>query len=461
MITSTTIDRPLATTLASLFHQLDVTMVVVDDDPTGTQTVQHVPVLSQWTVNVLKKEFEEKTPLFFILANTRSLPLAKAIDRVVEIGTSLKQASKQSGRNFLLVSRSDSTLRGHFPEEVYALSDAAGLFTHPLLFIPAFFEGGRITNDDIHYVNENDNWIPVAETPFAKDKSFGFTQSNLLKWIEEKSHGKITREQILSLHRDTILEDQDSITKQLASLTESQLMIVNSISYLELERVCLSIYKRLAQGQQFVFRTAASFIAAFTGIVTAPVEKQEYVQTDAGGLIVVGSYVPKTTRQVENLQRKQNVVPIEINTELIVQFPNDVSTSLQFITHQIDVHIASGKDVLVYTSRELVQRNHADEALAVGEQITDYLVNVVAGLTCTPSFIIAKGGITSNDIAIRGLGMKRAIVEGQLIPGVPLWSLGNDAKFPHMPYVVFPGNVGQDDSLSAVYEVLSTKAYSL
>ena len=69
--------------------------------------------------------------------------------------------------------------------------------------------------------------------------------------------------------------------------------------------------------------------------------------------------------------------------------------------------------------------------------------------------MIAKGGITSSDVATRGLGVKRALVRGQLLPGVPVWRLGAEARFPGIDYVVFPGNVGSDTALADAVQQLS------
>jgi uncharacterized protein YgbK (DUF1537 family) len=76
------------------------------------------------------------------------------------------------------------------------------------------------------------------------------------------------------------------------------------------------------------------------------------------------------------------------------------------------------------------------------------LISIVRGLQVRPRFLIAKGGITSSDVATRGLGVRRALVRGQILPGVPVWRLGAEARFPGLDYVVFPGNVGGDTALA-------------
>src|SRR5439155_17973178 len=132
-------------------------VVVLDDDPTGTQTVHGVPVLTEWPVEALRAELADELQAFFILTNSRSLPppAAGALNRAV--ARNLLAASKQTGRGFVVVSRSDSTLRGHFPAETDALGEVLGPFDGVLL-APFFEAGGRHTIADIHYLAEGD-WL--------------------------------------------------------------------------------------------------------------------------------------------------------------------------------------------------------------------------------------------------------------------------------------------------------------
>lgn len=179
-------------------------LVVLDDDPTGTQTVYDIPVLTEWGVDVLAAELANDLPAFYVLTNSRSLPLLEAKALNAEIAHNLAAASKQVGREFAVVSRSDSTLRGHYPGEVDALTDALGQEVDACLLIPFFLEGGRYTIDDVHYVAEGDKLIPAAETPFAQDAAFGYRSSNLREWVVEKTDGRIGPEQIRSISLETI-----------------------------------------------------------------------------------------------------------------------------------------------------------------------------------------------------------------------------------------------------------------
>ena len=166
-------------------------LVVLDDDPTGTQTVYDVPVLTEWSVDVLQAELAGDASGFYILTNSRSMTLSAAQALNEEIGRNLLIASEKAGVQFTVVSRSDSTLRGHYPGEVDALLNALGANVDACLIIPYFLEGGRLTINDTHYVAEGDDLIPAAETPFAQDAAFGYQSSNLREWVVEKTNGTV------------------------------------------------------------------------------------------------------------------------------------------------------------------------------------------------------------------------------------------------------------------------------
>ena len=104
-------------------------IIVIDDDPTGSQTVHSCPLLLRWDAATLAAGLRHPSPLLFLLANTRALAAALPLAGI---------------ERWWLVSRGDSTLRGHFPLEVEVIAAELGPFAATLL-IPAFFEGGRTT----------------------------------------------------------------------------------------------------------------------------------------------------------------------------------------------------------------------------------------------------------------------------------------------------------------------------
>src|SRR5919204_5159096 len=98
-------------------------LVAIDDDPTGVQTVHDTPVLLSWGDAELRAPFAESDDVFFILTNSRSLPAPEAERINEDLGRRLAAVAE---RPFVLASRSDSTLRGHFPIEPLALQRGLG-----------------------------------------------------------------------------------------------------------------------------------------------------------------------------------------------------------------------------------------------------------------------------------------------------------------------------------------------
>ena len=154
-------------------------VIVIDDDPTGSQTVHSCLLLMQWDVATLKQGLQDSVPIFFILSNTRAMNPDEAAETTREICHNLSQAIAEVGiEDFLVVSRSDSTLRGHYPIETDVIARELGGFDAHFL-TPAFFEGGRITVDSVHYLLIDGVRTPVAETEFARDSVFSYSYSYL------------------------------------------------------------------------------------------------------------------------------------------------------------------------------------------------------------------------------------------------------------------------------------------
>ena len=455
-------------------------VVVLDDDPTGTQTVYDVPVLTTWQPEELARELANDFPCLYLLTNTRAFPAAEAVRINQEIARNLTVAAMRSpGRNdFVVVSRSDSTLRGHFPVETDALGrtlTGGGTQTPPVLLVPYFEAGGRYTVNDVHYVAEGEQLIPAGVTPFAKDAAFGYRNSDLRAWVEEKTGGAVKATEVKSISLDELrVAGPDAVKAKLLSLREGEVCIANSAAPRDLEVLAWAALSAENAGSRLMYRTAASFVAARLGLAPRELWKpgqktkrgsaadqpqhRDFIRAlrlaedgtaalrSDGGLTIVGSYVPKTTAQLELLLAKANVLRVEISVENILDAAQR-ATVLRRAVELANAGIRAGRDVVVFTSRTLVTGNDADTSFAIGNQVSEALVELLRGIKARPRYLIAKGGITSSDLATRGLGVKRTMVLGQILPGVPVWKLGAETKFPGLPYVVFPGNVGGPDAL--------------
>ena len=429
-------------------------VVVLDDDPTGTQTVHAVPVLTGWSVEALRQELANDLPALYILTNSRSLPLQEAQALNVAIGRNLARAAQETGRSMAVISRSDSTLRGHFPGEVEALAAALGGGFDAWLLIPFFLEGGRYTIDDVHYVAEGDRLVPAGQTEFARDKAFGYRSSNLRQWVEEKTQGRIRASDVTSITLADIRQGgPERIAAQLVALPPSAVCVVNAASYRDLEVLTLGLLAAEACGRRFLYRTAASFVRVHAGIDPRPLLRRSELDLSEGGgaLIVVGSYVPRSSGQLAALLALDGVVGVEINVEALLTNPSE---EVRRTVERADHRLHSGADVVVYTSRGLVSGSDAQASLAIGRKVSEGLVAVVRALSARPRYVLAKGGITSSDVATQGLDVQRALVRGQILPGVPVWQLGPESRHPGMPYIVFPGNVGGPQALAEIVTAL-------
>jgi uncharacterized protein YgbK (DUF1537 family) len=434
-------------------------LVALDDDPTGTQTCHDVHVLTTWSVAVLAAEFKDTAPGsgFFILTNSRALHPPAAQELTIEICQNLKEAAAQAGKRFEVVLRGDSTLRGHFPVEPEAVEEALGA-SDAWILAPFFLQGGRYTIDDVHYVAEGDALVPAAETPFAKDATFGFKSSHMADWVVEKSKGSISADRVHGISLTDIRQGgPDKVTSILQSASKGTVFIVNAAAEEDMDVVVLGILQASAQGKRFLFRSAAAFVSARLGISPIPpiTARKLQLSTATGGLVIAGSYVPKTTSQLKVLVEvagdKLTTVELSVNKLLESEASRE-----QELSHALQ--IAAGalqqpKDVLIMTSRDIITGADERSSLDIGSVVAAALVAFLERLEVKPRYLIAKGGITSSDMATKGLKMKKATVVGQAAPGVPLWRCDEPtSKWPGLPYVVFPGNVGGDYTLAEVVE---------
>ena len=435
-------------------------VVVLDDDPTGTQTVHGIPVLTGWSVDALAKELEARHPAFYVLTNTRSMTAREACRLNRQIGANLKTAVERTGVDPRVISRSDSTLRGHFPDEVDALAEALGTGPRPCLLAPCFFEGRRYTIDDVHYVAEKDVMVPAAETAYARDAAFGYRHSNLKMWVEEKTRGRVRRDQVAAIALETIRRGgPERVKKIVLALKPGSVCVVNAASYRDLEVVVLGLLKAENRGRRLLFRTAASFVRVCCGLAKRPLLAacDLGMGSQKGGLFVVGSHVPKTTRQVEALMNVSRVAAIEINAKRLLD-PGQAPTEISRAAKALNQALGQGRDTVLYTSRDLVSGRDRAHNLAIGRQVSGGLIRIVSALKHRPRYLVAKGGITASDIATASLGIRRAMILGQILPGVPVWALGAETPYPGMAYIVFPGNVGSRNALLEIRSNLAVES---
>ncbi|MGI6004462.1 MAG: four-carbon acid sugar kinase family protein [Christensenellales bacterium] len=433
-------------------------LVVLDDDPTGTQTVNGVYVYTVWDEESLTAALSEKGHIFFILTNSRGLSAADSRAQHQEIIRNLTAASKRTGVPFMVISRSDSTLRGHYPMETEVLRaglEEIGTKIDGEIIAPFFLEGGRYTIGDVHYVKEGDVLVPAGQTEFAKDTTFGYRSSDLKDWVREKNPDMPFGEAIhsVSIHmlRTAQIEEITGVLKRAGNFEK---IIVNAACYEDMEVFVQALYGAIAAGKNYLFRTAAGFVRVFAKIAMRPLLTGAELTTgsELGGLVIVGSHVKKTTQQLEGLLELEKAVPIEFDVNVLDESDEAVDESIDDAVENIRRAIVDKKTAVVYTSRKVVRKTeeNSEANLRFSVRVSESLVQMVRRLPQMPSFIVAKGGITSSDIGVKGLGAKKALVLGQVLPGVPVWQLGPESKYPGVSYVVFPGNVGDENGLRDV-----------
>ncbi|MBR0381129.1 MAG: hydroxyacid dehydrogenase [Eubacterium sp.] len=438
-------------------------IVVLDDDPTGVQTVHDISVYTNWSKDSIEKGFAEENKVFYVLTNSRGFTAEETTKAHKEIAAVVEEVSQETGIDYIFISRSDSTLRGHYPLETTLLREAiestSGKPVDGEVMCPFFKEGGRFTINDIHYVKYGDELVPAAETEFAKDKTFGYTKSDIKEYVEEKTGGAFKAADVTSVSLDDIRAlNYDKITEQLMAVKDFNKIIVNAVDYVDVKIFCVALYRAMAQGKVFMFRTAAGIVKVMGGVTDQPLltrEKMVVKETDNGGIIVVGSHTDKTTKQVEMLKENPDIEFIELNATLVKDeeaFAAEVDRCLKLE----EECIAAGKTVCVYTTRALITADTGDKEddLRLSVRISDAVASLVGRLEIVPSFVIAKGGITSSDVGTKALKVQKANVLGQIKPGIPVWQTGDESKFPLTPYVIFPGNVGEISTLKEAAEVL-------
>ncbi len=426
--------------------------VVIDDDPMGTQSVANVSLLTEWSADAIADELRNDLRGVFLLTNTRSMPVGEAVDAVALAGRNLREAMRRTGATPIVISRIDSTLRGHYPAEVEALVEVFETPSALRVIVPFFLQGGRYTIDDVHYVAAGDRLIPVGQTEFARDPAFGYNSSNVREWIVEKTNGKVRLDQVATISLEDIRTGgPERVAEKILDMGDAKVCVPNAASMRDIEVFALGATMAEERGGQFFYTSSASFLQVRGGLESRPLLFAGDLGTSGGegGLIVVGSHVSVSTNQVAHLLEREGVVGVEVAVPKLIDEATR-SDEISRVSDAMNDGLRSGLDVVVFTSRESLLTFGGDTSLLAGSRISSGLSDIIRLVDTRPRYVVAKGGITSYDIATRTLGVKRAMCIGQILPGVPVWELGDSSRFPGIKFVAFPGNIGDPDWLSMV-----------
>lgn len=447
----------------------DPIFIVLDDDPTGTQSVTDLPVLMAWDVEDFQWALTQDAPAVYVMTNSRSLDPNEARRITIEAVTNALSAAGALGTTVAFATRSDSTLRGHFPLEPDTIAEvlaSSGQDVDGVLLVPAFPEAGRITVGGTHYARIGEDYLPVSHTEFARDATFGYGTSNLGEWVEEKTGGAITAAAVSTPDLGEVRSAPESLVKDLLSVSDHGVIAPDIASEEDLRSLSLALIRAEGQGKRFVYRVGPPFVRARIGqdprksLTPNDVTRVRRASgtperpTVPGGLIVVGSHVALTTSQLNDLHSHVELSRFEIDVATVI----DPSGREEHIAAAVKdaVEALRQGSVIINTSRRLMVGASADESLDISRRVSDAVVETVHRIVeqVVPRFVVAKGGITSSDVASRGLDIRHARCIGPMLPGiVSLWA-AQDGLAQGVPYVVFPGNVGTSTSLTDVVRTL-------
>lgn len=452
---------------ADVAAALNRTLVVLDDDPTGTQSVADLPVVTGWSVEDLTWALSTGAPAVYVMTNSRSLDPADAERVNAEVVTNALAAAGRAGARVAFVSRSDSTLRGHYPLEPATIADLlerAGTRVDGIILSPAFPDAGRVTVHGTHYAGgPATGFVPVGRTEFAGDRTFGYSASFLPAWVEEKTAGAVSAADVAVIDLATLRTDEDAVVAALSAARNRAPIAVDCMEENDLLLLARALQRAEDAGATFVYRVGPPFVRARIGQAPrAPLSAAEARPADfapdsdaAGGLVVVGSHVGLTGRQVDALRAATATPEVVLDVPTVLD-PARRDAHVLAVAERAAGALRSG-NVVVRRGGAFVAGRDAEESLDFARRVSAAVVEVVQRIVAArcPRFVIAKGGITSSDVAGRGLGINRALVRGPMLPGiVSLWE-PQDGPAAGVPYIVFAGNVGDDDSLARVVATLN------
>ena len=443
-------------------------IVVIDDDPTGSQVVHGCPLLFQWDLDSLRVALRNPSPLLFVLANTRSLSPDDAACLNRSIALNLDNALKAEGlnrRNVFLVSRGDSTLRGHGFLEPAVLQDCFGPFD-ATFHCPAFLEGGRTTSNGIHYLDGK----PVHTTSFARDALFGFSTSHLPSWLVDKSDGALS---FRSIREINICELEFTsgipflrLLDRLRSLEGNVPVVVNAQSYEYLNCFSLAV-RTLRKEKRFLFRSAASLLRSLADLNSPSLSSRDLsnlrLRDSRGqplpGLVMVGSFVPLADLQISRLLSDPRCVPLEIPVSQIFSLFETSLThpSLNDIRQTLLSHLRSllhsGFTPVLFTTRGEFSFDSPRCQRRFSLALANFTSSLAVSVASEIGYLISKGGITTHTLLARGMALHSVQLEGQILPGLSMVR-PTDGPFRHLPVLTFPGNLGSSDTLFDAWKLM-------
>jgi len=415
-------------------------LAVIDDDPTGAQSEAGVPLLLEWPPAALRGR--ERAGAVHLLTNSRALDDRGAYQIVADAAAAALAGMPERR----IVLRGDSTLRGHLLAEYLAVRDTAFAGRDaPLLLVPALPAAGRVTLDGVHWLERDGRRVPIGETEYARDRVLGYSCSRLVEWAAERSGGHFDAAAGRELHLRELRAPgggADAVASALRELAGRPAVLApDAQSAGDLALIAAGLDAAAQAGVEVVVRCGPAFVGAAAGTTA-----ERWVPTpraERGLLVVVGSHVATTTRQLAALAARHPHALVEVDAAAIA----DAASCPRELARAVEAAgalLRAGGLAIVATSRETPAELLAPEP---GLRIARGLASVLARLRELADVVVSKGGITSAVNVREGFGAREALVVGPIADGVALWRVhagdGRDAEI-----VVFPGNVGGEDTLA-------------
>ena len=422
----------------------NVPLVVLDDDPTGVQTLAGIRVLLAWDAQRIRAALDGR-PAVHLITNTRALR-PELVQPLVEDAA---RAALAGVPEALVVLRGDSTLRGYPREEYLGVRAVTAPASWPvLLLVPALPSAGRVTVGGVHLYEREGVRTPLHEAEYARDGVFAYESARLLAWAEERSGGLFAagagREiPLAALHA----EGAGVVARLLAELSASAVpaaLAPDAETVADLEAIAAGYRAAVEGGASVIVRCAPTFAGVLGG--TAATEAAALPGLGDGVLVVCGSYVEQTTRQLVQLLADRPEALVEADVVALAGSAPD--GEIARLADEASARLRNDSVAVVATPRG---RPDGTESLEAGERIALGLAHVVAALETRPSVLLAKGGITSAVILRAGVRADEADVLGPVVPGVSRWAANWPDGTP-LDYLVVPGNVGDDDLLLRIVE---------
>ena len=440
-------------------------VIVIDDDPTGSQTVHSAPLLLRWDPDSLRRGLRHSSPLLFVLANTRALEPEAARERVREICRGLRLVLAElevAGEldRWLVVSRGDSTLRGHFPLEVDVIAEELGPFDATLL-VPAFLPGGRTTRGGVHYLHGE----PVHTTDFARDRLFGYSNSFLPEWVAEKTGGVIPAEAVERLDLAELDGPAEALQARLTSFGAQHVVAVDAERPEQLEALGEAVWR---SERRLLFQSAASLINGLVPLPPQPLDCSGLAvlrRCGASGkrlpvLVVVGSHVPLADQQVGQLLKDPACEGVEISVTKLARVlegpaaPELIRSLERSWLAQLQAALDQGRTPVLFSSRGELVCASAEERRRFGLALAALMARLAAALAPQLGLIISKGGITTHTLLANGLGLDGVELQGQILPGLSVVLTPAEATVPGLPVITFPGNLGDASGLHQAWQLM-------